>query len=225
VRRLRLLCAASALALTALIAVPGLTGVATAASKPPSKTARECIDKLESGKEPDDCQKAPSPILPASNEIIWGAISFVILFYVLARFAYPGIKKGMDARADRIRNSLDEAERTRAEAQTILDEYQRQLADARSEAARVIEEARQAADAMRRELMAKAEAEAAEARQRAQADIQASVERATADLRAQMAQLSVEAAEMVVRNTIKDRDTQIQLVEDYINRVGAQGRA
>ena len=217
-RRLRLLFAGLALVLTGLVAMPGIAS----AQESVSKENRECIEILEkSGKKVDDCQKAPSPILPAANELIWGAISFVILFYVLSKFAYPGIKKGMDARTDRIRGSLDEAERTRTEAQGILEEYQRQLADARSEAARVIEEARQAADAMRRELMAKAEAEAAEARQRAQADIQASVERATADLRAQVAQLSVEGAEMVVRNALKDRDTQLQLVEDYINRVGS----
>src|SRR2546423_1105178 len=43
----------------------------------PKTTAKECIDKLENGGKIDDCQKAPSPILPAANELLWGGISFV----------------------------------------------------------------------------------------------------------------------------------------------------
>ena len=63
-----------------------------------------------------------NPILPATNEIIWGAISFTILFVVLAKVAWPAIKKGLDERAAKIRGGLDEAEQTRTEAQQILDE-------------------------------------------------------------------------------------------------------
>src|SRR4051794_14266793 len=107
-----------------------------------NKFSKECIDKLEQGGKIDDCQKAPSPILPATNELIWGALSFIILFFLLSRFAYPSLKKGMDNRAEKIRTSIDEADRAKSEAQRILDEYQRQLADARSESARIIEEAR-----------------------------------------------------------------------------------
>src|SRR5215218_6940838 len=78
-----------------------------------------------------------NPILPATNEIIWGAISFAILFFLIAKFAYPAIKKGIDARADKIRGSLDEAEKTRDEANAILEQYRAQLADAKSESARI----------------------------------------------------------------------------------------
>jgi F-type H+-transporting ATPase subunit b len=170
----------------------------------------------------DECKEAPNPLVPEKNEIIWGSIGFLVVFAFLAKFGFPAVKEGMNARAERIRNSLDEAERTKTEAQSILDEYQRQLADAKNEAGRIVEEARQAADAMRRDLMTKAEAEASATRERAQADIAAQVERATADLRTQVAQLSVEAAEMVVKNQLTDRDAQIRLVEDYIAQVGSQ---
>src|SRR5437879_3492218 len=139
----------------------------------PKTTAKECIDILEKGGKIDDCQKAPSPILPATNELFWGSLSFIILFILLAKVAYPGIKKGMEGRAEKIRNSIDEAEGARAEAQRILDEYQRQLADAKSESARIIEEARQAADKLRQDLKRQAETEVTEARVRAQEEIQA----------------------------------------------------
>jgi F-type H+-transporting ATPase subunit b len=189
-------------------------------AKKPAHAEEECIKKLESGSKIDDCQKAPSPILPANNELFWGSLSFVILFILLAKVAYPGIKKGMDGRAEKIRNSIDEAERAKGEAQQILEEYQRQLADAKSESARIIEEARQAADKLRQDLKRQAENEVADLRGRAQEDIQAQVQRAMADLQSRVAELAIELAEKVVERSL-DRETNMQLIENYINQVGA----
>jgi F-type H+-transporting ATPase subunit b len=183
-----------------------------------SHAAEECIHLLEDGGEPDDCNEAPSPILPATDELVWGGISFVILFALLAKFAYPAMKQGMEARTERIRSSLDEAESAKATAQQVLDDYQRQLADARGEAARILEEARQAADAMRKDLLQRAEADATATRERAQADIQVAVDRAKADLQAQVATLAVDLAEKVVAANL-DRDAQMRLIENYINEV------
>ena len=56
----------------------------------------------------------------------------------------------MEGRTERIRKDLDDAEPAKTEATGIREEYSRQLADAKSEAGRIIEEARQAADAVRR---------------------------------------------------------------------------
>jgi F-type H+-transporting ATPase subunit b len=196
------------------------TTATTPTTVKPKTTAKECIDKLEHGGTIDDCQKAPSPILPATNELIWGAISFVLLFFLMSKFAYPALKKGMEGRAEKIRGSIDEAERARGEAQQILDQYQRQLADAKSEAARIIEEARAAADKLRQDLKRQAETEVVETRERAREDIQAQVERAMADLHARVAELSIELAEKVVERNI-DRETNLQLIENYINQVGA----
>jgi len=193
----------------------------TQTSQPkPKMSTKECIDKLEHGGAIDDCQKAPSPILPATNELIWGGIAFVLLFILMAKFAYPSIKKGMDDRAEKIRTSIDEAEHARSDAQRILEEYQRQLADARSESARIIEEARQAADRLRQDLKHQAETEVGELRARAQEDIQAQVQRAMADLQARVGELAIELAEKVVERSL-DRETNMQLIENYINQVGS----
>ncbi len=165
-------------------------------------------------------EETTNPILPATNEVVWAAISFVVLFVVMAKFAYPPIKKGMEARAAKIRDSLDDAERTREEAQSILDQYQRQLADAKSEAARIIEEARQAADKLRQDLRRQAEAEVADIKQRAQEDIGAQVDRAKAELQARVAELSIDLAEKVVERSL-DRDTNMALIENFIRQTGA----
>ena len=72
---------------------------------------------------------------------------------------------------------------------------------------------------VRQDLIAKAEADAAEIRNRAQEDIRLAQERALADLRAQVSDLSIELAEKVVERNL-DRDTQVALIENYINSVG-----
>ena len=185
-----------------------------------SHEAEECIHLLEEGKEPKACQEAPSPILPATNELVWGIISFAILFAALVKLGFPAIRKSMDARAERIRNSLDEAEQTKAEAQSILAEYQAKLADAKNESARIIEEARQTADRLRQDLRRQAEAEVGAMKQRAQEEIDAAVERATADLRVSVRELTLELAEKVVERNL-DRDTNLALIDQFIDEVGA----
>ncbi|MET0802729.1 MAG: hypothetical protein ABW009_02440, partial [Acidimicrobiales bacterium] len=68
-----------------------------------SHAAHECIELLEEGgKDPDDCNEAPSPILPEWNEVIWGALSFLVVFALLAKFGFPAMKKGLEERAAKI---------------------------------------------------------------------------------------------------------------------------
>ena len=163
----------------------------------------------------------PNPILPSTNEMIWGALSFLVLFFFLAKYGYPPVKKGMENRAKKIRDSLEEAEQTREEARSILDQYQRQLADAKNESSRIIEEARQAADKLRQDLKKQAEAEVTEIKNRAQEDIATQVERAKADLQAQVSALSIDLAEKVVERNL-DRETNMELIESFIRETGAR---
>jgi len=165
-------------------------------------------------------QQAKNPILPATNEIIWGTLAFLVLLIGMWKFAFHAVTKAMNERTERIRSNLDSAENLKGEAQQILDEYQRQLADAKSEANRIIEEARQTAEALRRDLMQRAEAEVAELRQRSAEDVAAAQERALNDLRARISTLVISAAEKVVERNL-DRETNTALVESFINSVGA----
>jgi F-type H+-transporting ATPase subunit b len=178
-----------------------------------------CIPILIEGGSPDDCQEAPSPILPETNEIIWGGISFFLLLLLMWKFAFPALKEGMNNRTERIRSDLDTAETAKSEAVAVLDSYKAQLADAKAESARIIEEARQAADALKKDQEARLQTELAEARARAAADIEAAKAQATADLQGELATLAVGAASAVVNKNL-DPAAQSQLIEDYINQVG-----
>ena len=206
-----------------IVATIALGGVAAAQESEPNfadHAAEECHKLLEEGKTPDDCQKAPSPLLPAKNEVIWGSAAFAVLVLAMWKFGVPAVKNMEKAREDRIRNDLEGAERARREAEAEKAQYQEQIAGAREEAGRIIEEARQSAEQVRRDLIARAEGEATEIRQRAQADIATQQERALAELRTQVAQLSIDLAERIVEHNL-DRDTQLRLVDSFINQVGS----
>jgi F-type H+-transporting ATPase subunit b len=179
----------------------------------------ECIHILEKGGSIDDCQEAPNPILPTANELIWGSLAFVVLLGVMWKFALPPVRSMMQAREDRIRNDLERSEQAKTEAEQVLEQYRAQLADARNEAARIIDEARQSADQVRQDLVARAEADAASIRTRAEEDVRLATERAMADLQARVGELSIQLAEKIVERNL-DRDTQMALVESYISQVG-----
>jgi F-type H+-transporting ATPase subunit b len=164
--------------------------------------------------------KAKNPILPDGKEILWAAIAFVLVFSLLAWKAWPAIKAGLQARQDRIRDDLAKAEAARTEAETSLEDYKRQLADARNDASQIIEEARLQAEGVRQERIGAVEAEIAELRARAAEDIRLATARAMDDLQSRVTELSIELAEKVVERNL-DRQTQTALIESYINQVGS----
>ncbi len=180
-----------------------------------------CIAIIAEGGSVDDCQAAPNQLLPETNEIIWGAIGFLVVFFFVWKMGLPAIKQGMEARTERIRSDLDSAEKQRTEADTLLAEYRAQLNDAKTESARIIEEARQSADHLRRDQETRLQTDLSDLRNKAAADIDAAKVQAISDLRGEVAQLAVGAAEVVVGKNL-DQATQVQLIEDYINQVANQ---
>lgn len=221
--RIRTLFASLTVGTFVVLAAPGAAAAGEGDDPDISHAAEECIHLLEDGGEPEDCHEAPSPILPEANEIIWGGTAFLILLFVLWKFALPPVRNMMQQREDRIRGDLERAESAKTEAESVLAEYQAQLADARNEAGRIIEEARQSADQLRRDLTARAEGDAAQIRERAAQDVRLATERATADLQGRMAELTIELAEKVVERSL-DRETQTALIESYIDGVGNGSR-
>jgi F-type H+-transporting ATPase subunit b len=174
-------------------------------------------EELEAAAE--DCIESPNPILPATNEIIWGSISFFIVFGLLAKFAFPALRRAMAAREERIREDLEAAERTRVESEQERRRYEEQIANAREEAGRIVEEARQAGEAVRADVVARAEQEAAEIRSRAEADVALQRERLLSELRGEVASMSIDLASRIVERNL-DTDANRQLVDSFIEQVG-----
>jgi F-type H+-transporting ATPase subunit b len=216
-KKLRLLLAA-----VAVLAI-GLVGFSGTASAEGDLTHAEhlCVQQIEAGEGIDSCQKAPNPLLPETHEIIWGAFGFIVVMVGMWKFAVPAMKKTLDARAEKIQGDIDAAEAQKADTASVLAEYKAQLADAKSESARIIEEARQTADGLRQQLQTQANADIAEMKAQAAADIESAKVQAIADLRGEVTSLAIGAAEQVVQRNL-DRETNVALVENYINQVGAK---
>ncbi len=159
-----------------------------------------------------------SIIFANSGELIWGAIAFIVLFVLLWKFAFPGIKTVIEKRASAIEGDLKKAEQAKIEAEGVLGEYRKQLASARDEAGKIIEEARQNADNLRTDVLLKAERHSREIIERGNRDIQAAVGAAQNDLRANMSDLAIELAGRILGRELDDaaqRDT----VDDFVREL------
>jgi len=164
-----------------------------------------------------------NPILPATNEIIWGTVAFVLLLLILARTGvFKQIEHALAERTARIEGKLEKAEQIRREAEETLAEYRTLLAAAREESNRILEDARRSADQVRRELVQKAEAEASRVIQRAEEEIRAERDRAVSDVRREAATLALQLAERVIGETM-DEARQLRLVDRYIEEITPSG--
>lgn len=158
-------------------------------------------------------------IIPLGYELIVNLVAFVVLFLLLGKFAFPPIVKMMDERAEKIRDSLEKAEETQVEAARMLDDYKKQMAEARQEAAKVIEQGKQVAEGMKAEITAKAEEEAAVIVAKAKESIDAERKAAVAQLKASVADLSVAVAGKIIGEKLS-ADDHAKLIEQYVAEVG-----
>src|SRR5688572_2945786 len=158
-------------------------------------------------------------ILPAIDELIWGAVAFAIVLFILNKFAFPKLRETVEAREKQIQGDLESAERAKTEAQQAKANYDKQIADARGEANRIIEEARQSAEDVRRDLIAKAEKEAETIQSRATEQLEAERNRTMTELQSTVGDLAIELAEKVVGRAL-DQSTHRELVDAYIKEVG-----
>src|SRR5918992_395030 len=93
---------------------------------------------------------AASPLIdPVPGLMIWTLICFAITFYVLKRFAFGPIQNLIDQRRQRIRESVEEAERARTEARQLLEEHRALIGQAKSEAGEILADARKTAESQR----------------------------------------------------------------------------
>jgi F-type H+-transporting ATPase subunit b len=155
---------------------------------------------------------------------IWTLVTFVILLALLAKFAFKPIAQALDSRGQKIKQSIDDAEKTRADAKKLMEDYQKQIAEARTEAGKVIEEARQLGERVRKEVVEKANAEASAVAQRAQEEIIRQKEKGVQELKDTVAALSVQIASKVLEKEVNEA-THRQLIDNLIKDLGKVQRS
>ena len=159
-------------------------------------------------------------LIPNMSEFIPALIAFLVIWVVLAKFAWPMIVGMLDKRQETIKNNLDEAEAAKIEAQRSLEEYKKQLAEARREAAGIVDEARRAGEQVKADITAQAQAQADEMIAKAKKSIEKEKQAAIADLQSSVADLSVAVAGRFIGEGLSDAD-QRKLIEKYVAEAGA----
>jgi F-type H+-transporting ATPase subunit b len=161
--------------------------------------------------------------VPIWQEIIIGGISFAILCYVLMKFVFPRMEATFKARVDAIEGGIQRAEKAQAEANETLNRYRAQLAEARTEAARIRDEARADAEGIRQDVLAKAREESdriiAAGRETLAGERQAIVR----ELRAEMGTLAVDLAGKIVGESLTDEARRRGTVERFLSELETTG--
>jgi F-type H+-transporting ATPase subunit b len=164
----------------------------------------------------------PNVFSITTNVMFWTLVIFVILSFVLGKFAYPHILGYAAAREKRIQEALDDARRQREETQALLEQQRAQLAGAKVEAQGLIAEGRAAADKVRTDLIERARAEGDALIERAKQEIAREREQAIDSLRREAVELAIAAASKLVSQKL-DSAGDRKLVTDFLSGVGSNG--
>jgi F-type H+-transporting ATPase subunit b len=157
-------------------------------------------------------------VSPNVGLMIWTLLAFLVAMFVLRKYAWPAITDALDKRQRAIEESIEVAERTRAEAQQLLQEYRERLREARAQADEIVARARKAGEVHERETLEKARQQREELLAQTRRDIEAETRRAIQEIREEVADLTVLATEKVTRKTLDDAD-QRRLVEEALNEL------
>lgn len=152
-------------------------------------------------------------LVPAVGELVIGLISFAVVVFVLMRYVWPRLEQVYRERRDAIEGGIARAEAAQAEAQRTLEQYQAQLAEARTEAAQIREGARAEAQRIVEELRAQAQAESARIIARGEEQLQHQRSQVVRELRGELGALAVELSERIVAQRLAD-DAQVRATVD-----------
>ena len=141
-----------------------------------------------------------------STLIFWEVVSFAILLFLLYKYAFPGILSMLEEREKKIRDSLDQAERNRSEAERTLKEYEAKLGAVAKEAEGILAAARERAQMLMEENEQRLTSEAERIKGDATREIDQERRKAIQDIRAQTTELALMMAEKVVERSLTDAD-------------------
>jgi F-type H+-transporting ATPase subunit b len=157
-------------------------------------------------------------VTPSVGLMIWTLLAFGITLYLLNKLAFPRIAEALDKRRKAIEESIEHAERTKVEADQLLEEYRARLREAREQAEDIVARARKAADGLTDESKAQARQQREELMEATRRDIEAETRRAIDEIRKEVADLTVLATEKVTRKSLTPDDHR-RLIEEALTEV------
>ena len=157
-------------------------------------------------------------VSPALGLMFWTLLAFGVTMYVLSKAAFPRIGEALEKRANAVRENIEAAERQRAEADDLLEEYRQRLREAREQAEDIIVRSRKAAEAAVAEATAEGKSKREELVAAARKDIETETRRSLETIRREVADLTVLATEKITRKSL-DSDDHKRLVEEALAEV------
>lgn len=155
---------------------------------------------------------------PHVGLIIWTIITFTLVLVILKKVVWKPLLSALDEREQSIADALASAEKARQEARAALDEHQKKLDEAETEARLIVRQSREAAEKVHQEIVDKARVEAQQTAEQARRSIEAEKLAALAELRREVADLAVMAAGSLIDANL-DNEKNRQLVDDLISQI------
>ncbi|MEU7801796.1 F0F1 ATP synthase subunit B [Micromonospora arborensis] len=167
--------------------------------------------------------EAHNPIIPLWQEVVVGSVAFIVLCFVLMKFVFPRMEQTFQARVDAIEGGIKRAEAAQAEANQLLEQYRAQLAEARTDAAKIRDDARADAEGIRQDILAKAREESDRVIQAGKDALAA--ERATIvrELRAEVGTIAVDLASKIVGESLADEARRKGTVDRFLSDLESTG--
>jgi len=170
-------------------------------------------------------EESPNPLIPAWYDIIWSALWFVVILVVVWKVALPRFTKMLDERSAAIEGNIAKADEAQKEAEATLEEYTRQLAEARTEAGEIRETAREDGKRIVAEAKDAASAEAARLTAAAHSQIEAERQTAFVSLRSEVGTLALDLAGGVIGETLSDDARATAVVDRFLADLDASEKA
>ena len=162
---------------------------------------------------------AANPLIEvAPGLMIWTLVCFALTFFVLRRYAFGPVQKAIDARRERIRQAIEEADKARAEARKLLEQHRALIQQARGDAEQILAEARRVADAQKERMREELEADRQRRIEETTKQIEAETRRALEQIRAEVAELTVLATTKVTGKVLTDDDHR-RLIDEAIGEL------
>ena len=167
-------------------------------------------------------EEVHNPLLPIWSEVILSLIVFGIVFFAVRKYVVPNFEKAFAERTAAIEGGLQAAETKQAEADAKMAELEKQLGDARHEAARIREDAREQGAAIIAEMREQAQAEAARIVEHAHTQIEAERQQAVTSLRTEVGALATSLAGRIVGESLDDDARQGRVIERFLSDLESQ---
>jgi F-type H+-transporting ATPase subunit b len=158
-------------------------------------------------------------VSPDPGLFIWSTVAFLILFFLLSKFAWKPIVKALDERERSIEDALSKAEMAKVEMAKLISENEDLLKEARLERDSILKEAKEIKDQIINDAKDQAKIEGAKLIEKAKDEITNQKLAAMAEIKNQVSSLSLAIAEKVLRNQLEDQDKQQALVNDLLKEV------